>query len=477
MPHVTIDDEDAFYAARDNRTNLAISQPVEPVPVAIGTDRAWAETVDGQLAFLWLASLIVRMGRRFNRLQLWLPPAVAGMRALFKGMQGASFGDMLLHHLAGVDPFGRFAVVEQGPADAYTVFVGDDHGGAADVVVRPHGWAASLLPGAAEVRHAQTRSGANPIGAALAASLGAAAVYHHFNHDQLPDFSAQPPIWVCAWPPAVAASEDEAGQWPAHPIVGPIDIGRWLVVGAGALGGNALAILGQMPDLRGYIGVADADKVDLTNLNRLVAASVFDIDHLKVEVADCSMRGIDVEVLPYQRRYEQAPDNDSTDLAAGEWNLVLSGVDQWMTRLAIQSDWPRVLIDGGTRGYSWRVSVHPIDSEAACVGCLAANAQATYRDLGGPLACAVGQPGAPGALERPMESHGFVSFLAAAFLAAQALRWAVDPAGRIASSTETTVLNVQGLRHQPRQPSERCLCLCSHPVVRDYRAGKYGGAT
>src|SRR2546421_185102 len=63
-------DIDAFYAERDHRTNLRLSQPSEPVQLTLALHPLWEGSPAGELAFRWLASLIARMGRRYNQFRL-----------------------------------------------------------------------------------------------------------------------------------------------------------------------------------------------------------------------------------------------------------------------------------------------------------------------------------------------------------------------------------------------------------------------
>lgn len=466
---------DQFYAQRDHRTNLGLEQPPEPVRLAIGLAPAWAETVEGQLTFLWLCSLVARMGRRYNQFRLLLPREAALAPSIIRSIPGSCLADSVLRHLHAADPFGGYAIVDSITDDSYVLSVGTPVDGLDGMVVRPNGWAASLTTGQTPSTPEQHRDPPNPVGPALAASLAAAEIYHHFNQERLPGYSSQAPLYLSAW--ERAASRDVRGAvWDNPPLPETIDIGRCLVVGLGALCDNSLAILGELVSLVGHIEGVESDIVDITNLNRLVAASVADVDALKVHITGRSLAGTGVRFTPHRRRYESLRESD-TPLDPALFDIVMAGVDQMASRAFVQSDWPRLLIDAGTRGYTWRITRSPVNSDRACLGCLAGNAQRTFRDLHEPLACATGQPAQSVAAAKSMDSYSFVSFFGAAFLAAEALRQCVGlPDVSInGCSLEAGALNLKHLTSNGNAPSDRCLCLCSRPVVRAYRASKYDG--
>lgn len=473
-------DADTFYAERDNRTNLLLAQPSEPVRLALSVSPAWAATGDGQLALLWLCSLVSRMGRRFNRLRLWLPGDAQNTPCLIPGAAGRTLAEALVTHLRGADPFGLYGIVERLEEDDFVISVGDLAEEAPGLIVRPEGWAAGIMSAGGGQHPYDPPGDLNPVGAALAAAMGAAAVYQYFNAELVPDYEIRVPLWVSALRSAVTESADVAAGWTGDPgLPQAVDLGRCLVVGAGALGGNALAILGALgARLSGKVDVAEFDLLEISNLNRLVAALFQHVGLPKAHIASHSLRETGVKVnslvAPYERlRQSAAPSR----LEVEQYEAVVTGVDQMATRAFVQSDWPRLLINAGTGGFTWRVSTHPADTEGACMGCVAGNGQQSYRGMREPVPCAVGQPTRPGQPPPPADSYGFVSFFGAAFLAARMLQRASGllPDSRESFVTGAVALNLAGLRHEAARHSDKCLCRCRHEAVRDYRVAKYSG--
>lgn len=101
-----------------------------------------------------------------------------------------------------------------------------------------------------------------------------------------------------------------------------------LVVGAGGLGSPALLYLAAAGV--GRIGVADADPVDLTNLQRQIAHGVDDIGRNKARSARDAMLAIDpgLDVVAFEERLTAA---NALDVLRG-FDVVLDCTDNFPTR-------------------------------------------------------------------------------------------------------------------------------------------------
>jgi molybdopterin/thiamine biosynthesis adenylyltransferase len=467
-----------FYAERDNRTNLSYHQPQEPVLLAISASNEWSETAIGQLTLFWLCSLVARMGRQYNRLQVWLTDYSANCPCLIPGIAAASLGEAIITHLRAADPCGTYEIVACSAEGSFVISIGDLQGGVDGLVVRPLGWTAALAPSGTFASSDSSETEFNPIGAALAAALGAATIYHHFNRGLLPHYENQSPLWISSLHSSTTTSAEEAATWDAGPSLPEgLNLGKVLVVGAGALGGNFSAIIGMLKSLRGRVDIIDDDILDVSNLNRLVAALVYHLQmqQSKAHIAAGSFQGSRVEAVAYIERYERLQAAGGANcLPLDTYDAVVGGVDQMATRAFIQSGWPRLLIDGGTGGFSWRVSTFPAASEGGCVGCLAGNSQRNFNELRVPLRCAGGQVDQTAQIFQHFESYSFVSFFSAAFLAARVLQRAMGLLVISESlSAEADALFLTGMQQKILQKSKLCLCRCGHPVASKYRAAKY----
>lgn len=104
-----------------------------------------------------------------------------------------------------------------------------------------------------------------------------------------------------------------------------------LVVGAGGLGAAAAGSLAAMGI--GRLGLADHDRVELSNLQRQVLYETADIGRLKVEAAKDRLEEInpECEVIPIAERLTA---ENAEALVAG-YDIIVDGTDNFATRFAL----------------------------------------------------------------------------------------------------------------------------------------------
>jgi molybdopterin-synthase adenylyltransferase len=103
---------------------------------------------------------------------------------------------------------------------------------------------------------------------------------------------------------------------------------RVLVVGAGGLGSPLLLYLAAAGV--GTIGVTDADRVDLTNLQRQIVHATERVGMLKVDSARAALASVNPEI-----RVETHPTrlgSDNAEQLIGQYDLVADGSDNFETR-------------------------------------------------------------------------------------------------------------------------------------------------
>ncbi|MFL5270020.1 MAG: HesA/MoeB/ThiF family protein [Stellaceae bacterium] len=103
---------------------------------------------------------------------------------------------------------------------------------------------------------------------------------------------------------------------------------RVLVVGAGGLGSPLLLYLAAAGV--GTIGVTDADRVDLTNLQRQIVHATERVGMLKVDSARTALASVNPEI-----RVETHPTrlgSDNAEQLIGQYDLVADGSDNFETR-------------------------------------------------------------------------------------------------------------------------------------------------
>ena len=107
--------------------------------------------------------------------------------------------------------------------------------------------------------------------------------------------------------------------------------GSVLIIGAGGLGAPAAMYLAAAGV--GKIGIADADVVDLSNLQRQIIHTTADVGRPKVESAAETMRAInpDVEVVTYHEFISSANIMDIIK----DYDFVLDGTDNFPAKFLI----------------------------------------------------------------------------------------------------------------------------------------------
>jgi molybdopterin/thiamine biosynthesis adenylyltransferase len=106
---------------------------------------------------------------------------------------------------------------------------------------------------------------------------------------------------------------------------------RVLIVGAGGLGSPAAMYLAAAGV--GTVGIADADKVDTTNLQRQVIHFTADVGRRKVESAKEKIQAInpDVAVITHDRKVTAA----NAGGIVGEYDFVIDGTDNFAAKFLI----------------------------------------------------------------------------------------------------------------------------------------------
>ena len=145
-----------------------------------------------------------------------------------------------------------------------------------------------------------------------------------------------------------------------------LELGKILIVGAGALGNEVSKNLAQCGV--GAITIVDSDQVELTNLNRCVYFRRSDIGSQKAATLGSRIREYfpDTAVTEICGRFE-----DVDNVALKDTDLIVSCVDNMDTRLTINrwcAELRKPLVDGGTDGLYGRVqTILPPDS--TCLDC------------------------------------------------------------------------------------------------------------
>lgn len=483
-----------FYAERDHRTRVSAPLTTEPFPVALVLPREVERSAGAHLALLWAASMLRRMGRAFagvrvvtsdeaRRSVCLSPPAYMA--------DGCTLEDAVSTELRHADPFAPVAWMNlEAPGALVGIRMALWLGGApyphmdvpplGHVVAGASGWVCTISTAATSPGDT-SRSGVALEGAAsaviAAAALAVGEVYRAAHPGLLPGGPRPERVWV-ALDTGQASTDPEEGldwlvrggasemprPWRASQGAAP-RIDHLTVVSAGALGGNAARILGRSYLEIRAAAVIDPDRVELSNLNRLVEVGFGDAlgQVPKAALAAGALLRAGIPVAAHVDTYEAWRAGVGHDPRL-PGSAFLVGVDQVPSRLQVQSDWPFLVVNGGTSGTGWDVTVHPLHG-GGCLGCWFGRSPRTYRADRAPFAC--GGVGGVGRVNQPqpMASYPFVSVSAAAFMVASLIH-AVDPNRQHGSRTiQLNSLLPEAAIAGPLSKTEGCRLLCSAPYV------------
>ena len=134
-------------------------------------------------------------------------------------------------------------------------------------------------------------------------------------------------------------TNDQLSRYSRHIILKEIGVkgqkklaaAKVLIIGAGGLGAPAAMYLAAAGV--GKIGIVDADRVDLSNLQRQIIHSTNDVGKLKVESAQETMLGInpDIEV----ETYNQYVFSQNILPLISDYDFILDGTDNFATKFLI----------------------------------------------------------------------------------------------------------------------------------------------
>jgi adenylyltransferase/sulfurtransferase len=144
--------------------------------------------------------------------------------------------------------------------------------------------------------------------------------------------------------------------------------GSVLIVGAGGLGSPAALYLAAAGV--GRIGIADADRVDITNLQRQILYGTDDVGLSKTDVAARTLRSLNpaIEIEPIAERLT----SENTLELIRRYDVVIDGTDNFPTRYLLSDACvlvDRPLIYGSVDRFDGQVSVFVADG-GPCYRCL-----------------------------------------------------------------------------------------------------------
>jgi molybdopterin/thiamine biosynthesis adenylyltransferase len=376
--------------------------------VALIADTEYLRTFAGQVTWAVLANLTARLYKGIHRLCIVVEPEIERLPRVFFPNSKPTIRDASVDLIKALHPDASF-LEERGMPEGtqwIRVYVGGACAAGDDALsVAGRGWGAfindqgwKLLP-----------DDGNPIGALVAACLGAAEIYKRLYAMRSADFRK--------------STVFSAYDYSVAPEGGPslpreINLPRTFIPGAGAIGMAVLLLLHSLPvhSSNGLLPI-DFDHLDDTNLNRCILAVLADLNpaQLKIDIVKARVDAVRLGLDPQNEHWEEfAKRSEYADPRSFE--RIISCVDRYEARRAVQYlKPPRILFTGGTGDFLLNVSRHILDDGLACGLC--------YQARDPEPACATASDGSQHAFEAPIDpSIGFVSVLAGILLGVEYLK-------------------------------------------------------
>jgi hypothetical protein len=324
-------DASTFYRLRDDRTDECLEGAAYGArAVAISIDDEAASTYPGQLAFVLAVNLVARWCRRLN---VSAPPvAVAPQLTIVREMPPTDLAGLALDIARAADPFGDFTDSQEADRDPIRLHIGAGPASPGAYRIQGVGWLA--LTGEA-VHSAAARPNDRPLGAALAACIGAAWAFRVAIGEPPPSDSLRLSLWNLQGGEAALD----------HGKSDSSNLGNVLLVGCGAVG-SSIAYLLPLMGITGRLTLVDGDRVDATNLNRSPLFFFADVDRSKADTVASYLRRSGVVATSLEMWFDEAV---STGLAfRGRPDIVIPAANDRGVRHAIQHHVPPLQVYGTT---------------------------------------------------------------------------------------------------------------------------------
>jgi molybdopterin/thiamine biosynthesis adenylyltransferase len=124
--------------------------------------------------------------------------------------------------------------------------------------------------------------------------------------------------------------------------------------------------LARTPGLQGTLHVIDAEKIDLTNLQRYVLTGQQHVGTAKVTLANRVLQSTPLVVHPHQQRWGEYL------RTRNDWHFqrVAVALDSAADRRAVQAALPEWIVNAWTQPGDLGVSRHTFLDDQACLTCL-----------------------------------------------------------------------------------------------------------
>lgn len=174
----------------------------------------------------------------------------------------------------------------------------------------------------------------------------------------------------------MALTEEQLERYSRHIVLKGVGLsgqkklleGKVLVIGAGGLGSPALLYLAAAGV--GTLGIADGDRVELSNLQRQVIHDTFQVGQWKAESAEKMIHRINPEVRTVLYRERMTAENIAGIIR--EYDFIIDGVDSFSSKFLINDACvleKKPFCHAGVRGFYGQVMTY-VPGRGPCYRCV-----------------------------------------------------------------------------------------------------------
>jgi hypothetical protein len=362
-----------FLQATFSDDCAAIADSISNQKVEIRLDPDWGRTLDGQLCFFLVISILIRLDKYCPNLFVSIP--ALEVHPQLKILGSGNLQDRIREFFNGMPSLSRaeFATLS---GDGMRLAC-SQRGNQRMFNVANHGWAVYWNATAPSPKILP-----NPVGASFAGVLAANEVFKRLLQNK----RLRPGNSLHLSDSLVFNTYNYSNDGVNNPdCPQSLNLRDTTFVGLGGVASALLLVLSVFDELDGATTLIDPDVLDTSNLNRHLISSVKDVGRSKVEIAS-SVLSPNLCCRPVQQRYGRYV----ADLKERRMPLVVISVDHDSIRREVQSDLPKVILNAGTGDIAWRVSRHTFPN-LACLSCIS-RADASSEPVLASLAMQLGLP-------------------------------------------------------------------------------------
>jgi len=439
--------QQTWYDQRDDRTRRVDGVGgFESFRLAVVVSEDAEYYYSTQLATYITLNILARWCRKIS---ITLPKEAS---SLLPSTHGQELKAVLESMMERIDPFGEFrflAAGEKGEGRCLRIGRQSDTVHDDDIGMDSGGWTGGVWRGSCPSWTSGGKDDINPIGPALASSIGVAEVFREAVGLGMGD---KIPQWYSLYDFQCTEEPVELN----NPTLPPdTEVGHVLQVGCGAVGSALDALLATTP-WTGTITLIDGDRVDPTNCNRSLSFEAYDCAPPKEKVAACArvLEGSGIKPLPYGKRFDDFVQTGLYLNPAPDVVLCLANEDNVWS--AIQNNLPPVALHATTTP-SWGTNLgRHIPKKDWCLLC---RFRRELKHVFTPR-CSEGEIGFAPETGQPVEGVlPFLSPLSATILLSEIAKLLDSHQGRPENFVSFSTRNRHGrfvsLR---REPEPDCLC-------------------